>query len=161
MTFDANAIFEAELAKRGVSFEKEDESAYRVEVGSWVVSARLDNIRRNAERDEDPSVIVRFVDHVLNFSASHPSWNEARTLLFWSTEPSTTDFGDSIHVDVSDEVSRVLTLTDSEQSKVTWVSAAMCDGWGATVDDACSAASINQVLRVSDDGIEALGRFPT
>lgn len=59
--------FRFTFARRGVSFEREDESAYTVLVGSWRVSARLENVRRNAERDQDPDVITRFVDHVLRF----------------------------------------------------------------------------------------------
>lgn len=152
MNFDVNAIFEAELRKRGVPFEKEGDLSYRVEVGGWIVSASLENVGRNAERDQDEGVITRFVDHVLAFSASHPPWHEARTLLFWSTEPTTTDFGDSIHFDVSDEVARVLTLTNQDRSKVTWVTPAMCESWGVTIEDACSAASTNQDRLL--DGIE-------
>lgn len=152
MTFDTNALFEAELAKRGISFEREDESAYTVQVGSWTVSANLDNVRRNAERDQDPEVITRFVDHILRFSPSDRPWSEARTFLFWSTEPTVTHFGDSIHAGVSDEVSRVLTLTDSEWSKVIWVTPAMCERWGVSIEDACAAAWINQDRLL--DGIE-------
>jgi hypothetical protein len=144
MTFDANAIFEAELAKRGVSFEREDESAYSVHVGTWRVTASLDNVRRNAERDQDPDAIIRFMDHVLGFSPTDLPWNDARTLLLWSAEPTTTDFGDAIRFDVSDEVARVLTLTDSGSTKVTWVTPATCDRWGVSIDDACSAAATNQ-----------------
>src|SRR6476620_2535379 len=84
MSFDANAVFEAELARRGVSFVREDEHIYRIQVGDWTVSANVENVRRNAERDEDPGIVVRFVDHVLGFSGRYPSWSEASTLLFWS-----------------------------------------------------------------------------
>ena len=108
MTFDANAIFEAELT----------------------VSANLENIRRNAERDQDEGVVTRFVDHVLGFSGGHPPWDDARTLLFWSAEPTTAGLGDSIHVGISDEVARVLTLTNEDQSKVTWVTPDRCERWG-------------------------------
>ena len=169
MNFDANAIFEAELAKRGASFQKESDFVYRVEVDGWIVSASLENVRRNAERDQDEGVIARFVEHVLAFSASHPPWDDARTLLFWSTEPTTTDFGDSIHLDVSDEVGRVLTLTDADRSKVTWVTPAMCESWGVTIEDACSTASINQdrlldgielETATGTEGLDTLGMIP-
>jgi hypothetical protein len=152
MTFDANAIFEAELTKRGVSFQKEDESVYRVEVDGWIVSASLENVRRNAEREQDEGVVTRFVDHVLGFSGGHPPWDDAQTLLFWSAEPTTADVGDSIHVGVTDEVARVLTLTNEEQSKVTWVTPDMCERWAVTIADACAAATINQDRLL--DGLE-------
>ena len=82
MGLDANAIFEGELAKRGVAFQREGDFVYRVEIDGWIVSASLENVRKNAERDADQGVIMRFVDHVLAFSMSHPTWDDARTLLF-------------------------------------------------------------------------------
>src|SRR6188768_1982038 len=144
MTFDAHAIFEAELSRRGVSFEREEEFVYKVEVGRWTVSASLENVRRNAERERDPLLIVRFVEQVLSFSGDHPSWEEARSLLFWAAESASTDFDDSVQFEVSDEVRRVLTLTDDVRSKITFVTPSMCDDWGVSVEDACAAASTNQ-----------------
>ena len=168
MTFDANVIFEAELGRRGVAFRREADLLYRVEPGRWTVTASLENVSRNAQRDEDPDVIVRFVDHLLTFSGGHPDWSDSRTLLFWAAEPTAAEFGDSIHVDVSDEVSRVLTLTDADRSTVIWVTPAMCRDWGVSVEDACAAASANQDRLLDgieletdgDDRRETLGMIP-
>jgi hypothetical protein len=168
MPIDVNAIFEEELSRRGCTFIRDDENTYRVHVNGWDVTARLDNIRRNAERDQDPDAIRRFVDTVLETGASpQPPWSEASTLLFWSAEPRDREFGDTIRFVVTDEVSRVLTLTDAEQSKVTGVTPDMCDEWGVTAEHAAEIASRNQdrllagiELETTDIGGDALGMVP-
>ena len=45
---------------------------------------------------------------------------------------------------MTDEVSRVLTLTDSDQTKITWVTPDMCGDWGVTIEQAAAAAFRNQ-----------------
>jgi hypothetical protein len=90
MTFDADAIFEEELSRRGFSFVRESEHEYRVDREGWKITANLANVRRNAERDQDPDAIRRFVDRVLDaFPSNYPAWTEASTLLLWSAEPPT------------------------------------------------------------------------
>jgi hypothetical protein len=147
MTFDVNAVFEDELSRRGVSFVKEEEYVYRVTSHGRTISASLENVRRNAERDQDPDAIRRFVDKVLSpLPPIDTPWSEASTLLLWSAEPTDTDFEDSIHISVTDEVSRVLTLTDLDHGGITWVTPRMCAQWGVTVEHAASVASANQEL---------------
>jgi len=62
MKIDANRIFEDELSRRGFSFVREDEDTYRIELEGREISVNLVNVRRNAERDRDPTTIIRFVD---------------------------------------------------------------------------------------------------
>jgi hypothetical protein len=168
MTLDANAIFEKELSRRGFSFVREDENTYRVHLERWEITANLVNVRRNAERDQDPDAIRRFVDKVLEtFPSTRLPWGEASGLLLWAAEPADQEFGDSIRVPVTDEVSRVLTLTDAGQTKVTWVTPDMCDEWGVTIEQAAAAAFINQdrllvgiELDVAEADGKALGMVP-
>jgi hypothetical protein len=169
MTFDANAIFEQELSARSITFVKDGEDEYRLHLEGWEISVTLANVRRDAERDRDPDAIRRFVDTVLKLSPStgEPAWHEASTLLLWSAEPADQDFGDSFHVAVSDEVARVLTLTDHEQTGVTWVTPRMCQTWGVTVEQASSAAFANQdrllegiELNLAESGGHTLGMVP-
>jgi len=54
---NANAIFEEELSRRGFSFVREDQDTYRVHLERWEVTANLANVRRNAERDQDPDAM--------------------------------------------------------------------------------------------------------
>jgi hypothetical protein len=168
MTMDANAIFGEELSRRGFSFVREDQDTYRVHLERWEVTANLANVRRNAERDQDPDAIRRFVGKVLeSFPSTRPPWNEASGLLLWSAEPADQDFGNSIQVPVTDEVSRVLTLTDADQTKITWITPDMCDEWGVTIEQAAAAAFINQdrlltgiELDVAEANGRALGMVP-
>jgi hypothetical protein len=145
MTIDANKIFEEELSRQGVSFVREDKDTYRLKLEGRQISVNLVNVRRNAERDQDQSAVIRFVETVLEtFPVSPPAWSDASSLLLWSAEPADQDFGDSIRVVVSDEVMRVLTLTDLGQTKITWVTPDMCDEWGVLSEEAGAAAFINQ-----------------
>jgi hypothetical protein len=168
MTFDANAIFEDELSRRGTSFVREGAHEYRIRRGTSMVTANLTNVRRNAERDGDPDLIRRFVDKVLSaFPSEIPEWREASSLLLWAAEPTDSDFGDTIRISVTDEVSRVLTLTDRDQTKVTWVTQSMCDEWGVTIAEAGEAAYLNQErlldgieLEVAEEDDRALGMIP-
>lgn len=168
MTFDANAIFEQELLSRGVSFVRDSKDEYTIELDGWKVSANLINVRRNAERDQNVDTIKRFVDHVLAISPSYrPPWSEASKLLFFSAESADQEFGDAITSAVTSEVRRVLTLTDKDETKITWVSSRMCDDWGVTIEQASSAAAANQDrlldgIQVQIDDIDgnALGMIP-
>ena len=145
MKIDANRIFEDELSRRGFSFIREDENTYRIKLEGSEISVNLVNVRRNAERDRDPATITRFVDKVIEtFPVNRPAWSEASSLLLWAAELADQEFGDSIRVVVTDEVMRVLTLTDLDQTKITWVTPDMCDEWGVTSEEAGVAAFLNQ-----------------
>ena len=153
MTIDTNKIFENELSRRGVSFVREDEGTYRIKLEGSQISVNLVNVRRNAERDQDQTAIISFVDKVLQtFPVSRPVWSEASSLLLWSAELADQEFGDSIRVLVTDEVMRVLTLTDLGQTKITWVTPDMCDEWGVTIEEVTAAAFLNQDQLL--DGLE-------
>src|SRR5262245_56848683 len=53
MRIDANTIFEEELSKRGIAFERQDEDTYLLHRDGWTIRASLANVGRNAERDQD------------------------------------------------------------------------------------------------------------
>jgi len=145
MKIDANRIFEDELSRRGFSFVREDEDTYHIKLEGREISVNLVNVRRNAERDRDPTAIIRFVDKVLEtFPSRRPAWSEVSSLMLWAAELADQEFGDSIRAVVTDEVMRVLTLTDLDQTKITWVTPDMCDEWGVTSEEAGAAAFRNQ-----------------
>jgi hypothetical protein len=168
MTFDANAIFEDELSRRGIAFVRKNDDEYSIEVDRFKVTANLFNVRRNAERDNDPETIRRFVDRVLTtFPLKLLSWVEASERLLFSAEAADQDFDDEVRLPVTDEVVRVLTLTDCDQSSVAWVTSKMCEDWGVPVEQAISAALANQArllegieLEVAEADGKALGMIP-
>lgn len=153
MKFDANGLFEQELARRGLAYVREDESAYRIQLDGGEVVANLTNIIRNAERDDDVGVIARYLDQVIGaIRATIPEWREASHLLFFSAEPADQDFGEAVTRTVTEEVARVLTLTDAQQSRLTWVTPQMCSTWGVTPAEASAMALTNQDTLL--DGLE-------
>ena len=168
MTLDVNAIFEEELSLRGVAFVKRSEYEYVIEIDDFKVTANLFNVARNAEREGDPDAIRRFVDDVFDaFPPNPPPWIEASKLLLFSAEHAYQDFGDAIASPVSDEVCRVLTLTDQAETKITFVTPKICDDWGVTVEEANQAATRNQdrlldgiQLQVEEIEGDALGMIP-
>ena len=167
-TIDTNALFEQELSKRSISFVRQDEDTYRIQLDGSEVTASLANLRRNVARDKDPELVTHFVDKVLEaFSSERPDWKVASKLLLWAAAPSDQEFGAAVREAVTDEVSRVLTLTDADHSRIGWVTAEMCDEWGVTVDQAAAAAFRNQdrllrgvKLEVNEVAGSRLGMIP-
>ena len=165
---DTNAIFEQELSRRRIAFVRQDEDTYRIRLEGSEVTASLANLRRNVARDKDPQLITRFVDKVLEaFVSERPDWKVASKLLLWAAAPSDHDFGATVREAVTDEVSRVLTLTDADHSRIAWVISEMCDEWGVTVDEAAAAGFRNQdgllrgvELEVSEAAGSKLGMIP-
>ena len=168
MILDATAIFEEELAKRGLTFEREGQDLYHLKVHGAALTINLENARRNAERDGDPEVIRDFVATILDAGRmSALPWTEAARRLLLKAEPSDYQFGDSIRSTVTDEVCRVLSVTDEEHSYITWVTPDMCSGWGVTPEQAIEAALRNQdalidrlELEVDDIDGHPLGMVP-
>jgi hypothetical protein len=165
---DVNALFEGELTRREVRWTRDTADDYRVSIGDGELQISLVNLRRNALRDADPRAVTRFVDHVLGVASFQaPDWSEASRFLLLSAEAADNDFGDTIRTTVSDELVCVLTLTDAEHSRVTWVSAGMCERWGVTPDAAIATARRNQdglfvgrTVEIADGGGDRLGMIP-
>lgn len=138
----ADAIFEAELTKRGVSFSSDSVGLYNVRTDLGTRMVNLENIQRNFQRDHDPEAVERFVDQVLS-TFELPSWDKARSLVYFSAEPSDYDFRDTIRYQISDRVTKVLVLTDIDESKITWLTPKDLATWGVTKDQVENAASAN------------------
>ncbi len=165
-----NAIFERELSQREISFVRESEDEYRLhlEPRGIIASVSLLNVRRNAERDDDPEVMRRFVESIVQaFPPSSPSWEEVAPFLLWAAEPTDIESGDTIRLEVTETVSRVLTYIDRDQTSIHWVTPAMCEQWGVTVEQAASAAYSNQdrlldglQLECAENEGEVLGMIP-
>jgi uncharacterized protein YtpQ (UPF0354 family) len=136
-------LFESELQKRNVSFSGPDaQGIYKLRVASNDLTISIDNIARDYVRDSDPKIIEQFVDRVLATRAV-PSWEQAKTLLFFSAEPADHQFGDTIHWSISDKVCKVLVVTDLNEGTITWVTPGMLKDWHVSRDEAAQAASTN------------------
>ncbi len=131
----AKSIFEDELNKRKIKYSGPDsEGLYKLDVNGLEVTVCLENISRNYERDEDPEIVINFVNQTLNILET-PPWSKSKSLLFFSAEPSDHNFGDTIHYKVSDDVSKVLVLTDLNEGKVAWVSSEMITEWNVSLKE--------------------------
>jgi hypothetical protein len=145
VSFDINAIFEKELARRKLAFVRQSENEYRVEIDGAPFAISLANIRRNALRDDDAEAVQRFARDVLGPSLRHRrAWQEAAPFLLFSAEAADHDFGTTIRSSVSPEVCRVLTLTDENHTTITWVTEGQLTTWGVAADVAIAAALANQ-----------------
>jgi len=117
----ARIIFEDELGRRQIPFQRSDDGLYRLQIEGVTISASLDNIRRDAEREDDPEAVRRFVDQLVRAWPEVPEWAEASRLLLFSAESAQREFGETLRSAVTNDVTRVLTLTDRDQSRITWV----------------------------------------
>lgn len=165
---DVNALFEAELTRRGIDWVRDSADEYRIARDGGELCISLVNLRRNAVRDRDPSSVADFVDRVLGVRSFHtPDWTETSRFLLLSAEPAENKLDDTVATKVSDEVICVLTLTDADHSRITWVSSAMCERWGVTPDEAMATARRNQsdllsglTLEIRKTGDNKLGMVP-
>lgn len=79
----AKVIFESELNKRKVKYKGPDsEGLYKVDVDGVDITVNLENVSRNFERDNDPEIIINFVNQILNLFEI-PPWNKSKSLVFF------------------------------------------------------------------------------
>ena len=155
----ANQIFESELRKRHVSFSGPDaQGLYKLESESGRLTVSLENIARNYKRDGEPEAIIRFIDQTLSTFVL-PKWEQAKTLLYFSAEPSDHQFGSTIRWPVSESVSKVLALTDLQEGKITWITPKMLTEWGVSQETAVKVAEANMDRLLQDKEPELAGEI--
>ena len=92
---DARQIFEQELRRRKLAFERTADGRYSLELESGELTVSLENVARDFERDRDPEAITRFVERCVT-SVHVPAWGIAQKWVYFSAEPSDHDFGDTL-----------------------------------------------------------------
>jgi hypothetical protein len=163
---DAAGIFERELRRRKVAFTLLDDGAYVLDVGGGKLTVSLENVARDLRRDGDEAAIPRFVERCLS-SLDVPAWNVARTRVYLSAERFDRDFGDTLREKVTDEVTRVLVVTDAAESKITWLTPRQRETWGVELAELEKAARTNldallagKKLEVAEADGKKLGMVP-
>ena len=163
---DARTIFEQELARRKLSFQRTADGRYALELRGGQLTVSLENIARDFERDHDATAITRFVERCMA-SAAVPGWGTARNWVYFSAEPSDHEFGDTLRTRVTDTVTRVLVVTDAEETKVTWLTPAQQKKWKVKVAELEHAAGKNldallhgKKLEVTEAAGKKLGMIP-
>src|SRR4051794_39124896 len=116
-----NELFEHELRRRGIGFTVAEDGRYLIRDGARAWQVSLSNLARELDGGEsDAGRISSFVDKAFHAHAL-PTWGSASTTVFWSAEPSDSEFGDTIREAVTETVTRVLVVTNAEQGLLTWV----------------------------------------
>jgi hypothetical protein len=100
------------MSSRGVEVTVLEDGRYSFPGPSGVNSISLENVSKKFERDRDPEQIRTF--YSILAVPDIPSWAEAARGLHFAVEPADHDFGDSIHVPISDSVSRVLVYLNDD-----------------------------------------------
>ena len=119
------ALFEEELARRGVRFSVDPESdGYVIEEGGSRSLVHLDNLERSVASDGDAGRVPRFVDAILSSSGASDDPISAGG-LYWCLEPNDYEVPAEIRFPISDRVDRVLVHLSPDDKRITWVSGKM------------------------------------
>ena len=141
---DVRGQFEGELRKGGIAFTRRSDGQYDLgEDAGWSMLVSIDNLTKNVERDHDPEEIGRFVDRLALSPAAERTWEQARPFLRFSAEPNDYAFGDAVRSSVSAQVELVLTVTDQDERKISWVTNGMLETWRVSRQEAEHIAGEN------------------
>src|SRR5262249_17305962 len=135
-------LFLEELARRNIPVTVDDKGGYVVDLNGYKVTAHLDNISGEYERDHDAGRIVRFVDS-LGTVPRLPDWDEARPRVRWQAESVENDLADTFHDKVSDQIALVLSYVTPDETQIMWLSPALVRPWGKTREELFAAAVEN------------------
>jgi uncharacterized protein YtpQ (UPF0354 family) len=137
-------LFRAELRKRGVSFvQSAEDRRYEIHLATANIKVSLDNLARQYEADHDVSLVIHFVDTVLNTGSAEPQeWGSARHSIFFCFEPSDYVERPEIKVEISENIDRV-PIVFHDGGSITWISQKMIEDWSISSDQIELAASEN------------------
>jgi len=100
----------------------------------------LENVARNITRDGDLSAIDHFVSVVATLPEDQPSWALAAARLRVSLEPSDSTLDGVVFRSLTKAICQVLTHTDADESRVSWVSHDLLGRWSVSESVAFAAA---------------------
>lgn len=136
-------IFESELSKRGISYKGPNrEGVYTVDVSGVDVTVNLFNIARNYKVDQDAVAVVKCIDRALDFLKPVP-WEQARSLIYFSVEPTDYDFGDTVTYPVTASITKIMVMADLKAGMITWITPDMIRDWHVSLADVEAVAREN------------------
>lgn len=150
----ARRLFEAELARRGVSFSIDPESGrHLLEKDGYKCRVSLENIARDLDGEDDAGRMARFVDVIMiSLSGRKDHWQIDQ--LYWMLEPNDYEEKADYREAVSKQADRVLAFYDEEAGRMTWVTADMLDKLGLSLEQASAAATGNLGMELASVGVE-------
>ncbi|MEM9695084.1 MAG: hypothetical protein AAGA56_21255 [Myxococcota bacterium] len=167
-----HVLFTEALANRGIAYTRRDAWEYEVTRGEWAVVVNVENVHRELARGGAPELLEHFVEQIVEqiVAAAQETelpWPEAKAHLLWSVESGDHDLDGVVTREVSPMAAQVLTLTNRDHTRLTWVTRQMCDQWGVDPRRAAAVATANQdrlleniALEVGEAEGEALGMIP-
>lgn len=153
----ADVLFQRELAKRKLTFTIDNDGLYRIHIGEIAATVNLENVRRNYQRDNDASEIVRFAMQLdVDMFDDIPDWESVKACLRFTLEPADyeTGFDDTLHEIVTDNLVKVFVFTSSDGSSITWIAESMLADWQVTREAVVNHANKNMNQLVSDTTFE-------
>ena len=150
----ANEIFEAELARRGVSYSPTDEKdVYLVQTPDGEKTICTENIGRNYLRDSDPNAIANFVEQILK-PFTMPEWSDASKRVFYSAEPNDYDFIEFIKYEVSDDVVKIPVYINQDEGCISWINEKQLETWNIDKTTLENAIDTNMAALLTDADLE-------
>ena len=135
-------IFEAKLQEAGVKFSKIEDELYQVEIDGDSREICITNLIKNVTRDQDPTTIERFVENITQSFPDLPSWNEAKSGLYLSLEP-TNEPENCVYEDLSKACQVMLCLFFEKQNQIRFITHSDLEEWNINKDEAWSIAAAN------------------
>lgn len=133
----ADDLFQRELASRSYLFTIAEEGLYQVQIGEITATIKLENVRRNYERDNDAAAIARFAKQ-LDFDCFDKvsDWEAVQSLVRYSIEPADYEsgFDDTLHESVTDALVNVFVFVTQDGARISWITHSMLADWKVTRD---------------------------
>jgi hypothetical protein len=163
------ALFLRELEHRGIPAPSAlDDGQFLLQINDSTCTVSLDNLVRDFERDQDVGRVGRFVDAVLATGQPLPPWVQAKAGIRFAAEPSDHEFGDTLYDRMTDSLCRVLVYTDTEETRITWLTPSVLATWGCSRAVVAGVAAENMAALLRDTPIDVepveefrLGMFAT
>jgi hypothetical protein len=113
-----------------------------ISLNDLTLKISLDNVRKNYERDKDPTYISDLVQTLTSYSIELPStWAAAKDSIYISLFPNDNDFEGFIHQTITAEFGKVYIHTD--QNKLTWITKDDLQKWNITEEELDKQAALN------------------
>ena len=120
---DAEYLFEKNLREKNIKFKKLEDGRYEVNTNSGINKISLDNVKRNFLRDEDPEVISRFVENILQKIDALPAWDKLSLHIYPSLEPQdNSSLANIVHQPLSDSSVMSLAYFNQQSNLLHWIS---------------------------------------
>lgn len=116
---ELEGLFENELKKRNVPYTKTEDRLYDIETSEGLKTISIYNLEQNYLRDNDSEAIGRFVENILQPIPDLPSWEQLKTGIYASLEPSDYDgLNEFIHKKLADTVVVILSYFNPDINQI-------------------------------------------